>query len=131
MPVDDKIKPSELLEAQFKPFANLVAVRELQFAKKAMGRKWAFDVCFPDFMVAVELEGLVPRRLWDPKKHQEVLVLYGRHVTVPGFQEDMEKYNCAALLGWTVLRFPVKHVKSRKAYETILMVLAARGWRAA
>lgn len=51
-------------------------------------RRWRFDFAWPACKVAVELEGR------------------GRHQTVAGVRADCEKYNTAALMGWTVLRFP-------------------------
>ena len=55
------------------------------------GRKWRFDFCWPDKMLAVECEG----GIWTK----------GRHVRGVGFVKDCYKYNRAALLGWRVLRF--------------------------
>ena len=63
-------------------------VREYKFAT-AIGRKWQFDFAFPDVLVAVEIDG----GQW--KAHG------GRHNT----DEDRDKLNHAACLGWRVLRF--------------------------
>jgi hypothetical protein len=95
--------------------------RQLRFAV-SVGRKWRFDVAFPEFKIAVEIEGLVVRRLAGE------LVVTGRHGSIAGFKEDCEKYATAALLGWTVLRFEQSMVKSRYAINMTLHVLAARGW---
>lgn len=54
-------------------------------------RKWRFDFAWEGPLLAVEVEGGKWTR--------------GRHQTPQGFQEDLEKYNAAALLGWTVLRY--------------------------
>lgn len=56
-------------------------------------RKWRFDVAWPERRVAVELEGGVWTR--------------GRHTRGAGYRRDMEKYNTAAAMGWTILRFAV------------------------
>lgn len=64
--------------------------QEFKFHPK---RKWRFDFAWPDLLVAAEVEGGVFVR--------------GRHVSPKGFVADCEKYNAAAQLGWTVLRFPV------------------------
>lgn len=56
-------------------------------------RKWRFDLAWPQYMVAAEVEGGVFVR--------------GRHVSPQGFIKDCEKYNAAAELGWSVFRFPV------------------------
>lgn len=53
-------------------------------------RKWSFDFCWPEHMVALEVEG----GAWTQ----------GRHTRGQGFINDMEKYNAAVLLGWKLLR---------------------------
>jgi hypothetical protein len=117
-----KVGPEEDFDYQCRQFNLPQWVRELRFAKD-IGRQWRFDFAFRDYWLAVELEGLVPQRLGGQ------LVVTGRHGTVAGIIGDMEKYNTAALLGWTVLRFPVKYVRSRDAVEMTMRVLAARGWK--
>lgn len=114
----------DLFAAQCRTFMLPAAERQHLFAKASHGRKWRFDFCWRAYMVAVEIEGLVPRRLPGGQ-----LVVAGRHGSVAGIIEDMEKYNTAALLGWTVLRFPQKAVKPKQAIETTMRVLATRGWR--
>lgn len=64
-------------------------------------RKWRFDFAWPDKKLAVEIEGGVYSG--------------GRHTRAKGFIADCEKYNEAAALGWTVLRFTADEVKSLKA----------------
>ncbi len=61
--------------------------REYKFAPP---RRWRFDMCWPAQRVAVELEGGV----WSG----------GRHTRPAGFEADVEKYNCATVEGWRVLR---------------------------
>lgn len=97
--------------------------RQVLFAKAALGRLWRLDFGFRDYMVAVEIEGIVPKRIG------RELVVGGRHGSIAGIIEDMDKYNSAALLGWTVLRFPQKYVKQRHALDMTLRVLTARGWQ--
>ena len=75
--------------------------REYQFDAQ---RKWRFDFAWPDKMVAVEIEGR------------------GRHQSVKGFADDIEKYNAAELAGWTVLRFTPSMV-TKEAVKTIERVL--------
>lgn len=55
-------------------------------------RKWAFDFAWPSRWIAVEIEG----GTWMRK---------GGHTTGKGFEKDCVKYNRAAELGWTVLRY--------------------------
>lgn len=64
-------------------------IREYPFAP---GRQWAFDVAWPDLMVACEYEG----NTWVPGE--------SRHTTGIGYHADVIKYNEAAVLGWSVIR---------------------------
>ncbi len=43
----------------------------------------------------------------------------GRHVRGEGFEKDARKYNTAALMGYTVLRFTGSQVKSGEAVDVI------------
>lgn len=90
---------------------------------RRIGRAWRFDFAFREHLVAVEIEGLVVKRIAGGE-----LVVMGRHATITGIAEDMDKYNTAALLGWTVLRFRQADVKPKRALEMTMRVLAARGW---
>lgn len=104
-------------------FRNLPAFESQFYFAKSIGRRWKFDVAFPEFKVAVEIEGLVVRRI------NGQLVAGGRHATVTGFREDCIKYASAALLGWQVLRFEQGMVKSKYAVDTTIRLLVSRGWR--
>jgi hypothetical protein len=53
-------------------------------------RKWRFDYAIPLHKIAIEVEGGV----WSG----------GRHTSPRGFLNDIEKYNCAALMGWRLFR---------------------------
>lgn len=64
--------------------------REYRFAPP---RKWRMDFAWPDWKVAVEIEGL----RYDGK---------ARHQTAKGFVGDAEKYEAALRLGWKVYRVP-------------------------
>ena len=96
--------------------------REFYFAK-SIGRRWRFDVCFVDHKIAVEIEGLVVRRLAGE------LVVQGRHASISGFKEDCIKYATAAALGWCVIRFEQSQVADKTAIDLAQRVLHARGWR--
>lgn len=74
-------------------------------------RKWRFDFANPEEMIAVEVEGLSRGK--------------SRHTTFAGYRGDCEKYNEAAILGWKVLRFTDKEVKSGEAIQTIERALHA------
>lgn len=62
-------------------------VKEFRFHQ---GRMWRFDYAIPEYKIALEVEGGV----WTS----------GRHTRPRGFLNDIEKYNTAALDGWTVVR---------------------------
>ena len=68
-------------------------------------RKWRFDLAFPDYLLAVEIEGR------------------GRHQSFGGFEADCEKYNAAAKLHWRVLRYTPAMVKRGDAINDVLEIL--------
>lgn len=84
-------------------------IREHRFAKEAMGRQWRFDLCWPDAMLAVEVDGGAYSG--------------GRHTRGAGFEGDCDKGNAAVELGWRVLHFTGKHIRSGEALATIERVL--------
>ena len=61
-------------------------------------RKWRIDYFWPEFKLAVEIEGGLFTR--------------GRHVTGTGSIGDIEKYNFLTLYGLRLLRFTPRQVKS-------------------
>ena len=61
---------------------------EYRFAEN---RKFRFDWCIPDEMIAVEYNGIMSRK--------------SRHTTVTGYSKDMTKINLAQSLGWTVYQY--------------------------
>lgn len=73
-------------------------VREWTFAP---GRRWRFDLAWPDRMLAVEVDG----GTW----------IGGRHTSGVGFEADCVKLNEALCLGWRVLRVTPRHVESGDA----------------
>jgi len=91
----------DLLAFQMKA-VGLKPVTEFRFHPT---RKWRSDFAFPDKMLLVEFEGGV--------------FVKGRHTRGAGFVADCEKYNNAALLGYVVMRFTDKHVKSGEALVMI------------
>ena len=68
-------------------------------------RRWRADFHLVDTKILIEVEG----GNWSN----------GRHTRGKGYSGDMEKYNSASLLGYTVLRFSTEQVKSGKAIEEI------------
>lgn len=67
----------------------------------ASGRKYRFDLCWPDKRVAMEVDG----GTWTG----------GRHVTGSGVEADCEKFSLAAALGWRVLRVTPRQVEDGRA----------------
>jgi len=67
---------------------DLDPVPEYRFAPP---RKWRFDYAFPEYRIAVEIDGGIWTR--------------GRHTRGLGYLKDMEKFNEAGKLGWRVFRF--------------------------
>ena len=68
-------------------------------------RKFRFDFCWPDNMLAVEIEGGV----WTG----------GRHTRGSGFVKDMEKYNLATCAGWRILRYTPQELRQSATYVMI------------
>lgn len=68
-------------------------------------RRWRFDFAYPSKKIGVECEG----GTW----------IGGRHTSGSGFAKDCEKYNNAAILGWTVLRFTGTMIDNGEAISMI------------
>jgi very-short-patch-repair endonuclease len=75
-------------------------------------RRWRFDFAWPAFLVAAEVEGVLPEG--------------GRHQRMAGFEADADKYNAAAAAGWCVLRFTPAKVKAGYAVRAIEHILEKR-----
>jgi hypothetical protein len=71
-------------------------------------RRWRFDWAFVSQKIAVEVEGGV----WSG----------GRHTRGAGFLKDCEKYNHAAIAGWTILRVTPSTLCTA---ETVRLIKAA------
>ena len=99
----------EIVAEQLLKDAGYEIERELKFHPK---RRWRADfrVCKSgsDDKVLVECEGLT--------RYGNHL---GRHQTPKGFEADCEKYNAAALLGWTVFRFTERMIIDGTMVETL------------
>jgi hypothetical protein len=72
-------------------------------------RRWRFDYCWPDWMLAVEREG----GAW----------VTGRHTRGKGFKNDLEKYLAATVAGWTVLRVDLEMIETGQAIQATKAVL--------
>ena len=58
--------PEELFAAQCRSY-RLPRFEQQHYFAKSIGRRWRFDFAFPDYKLAVEIEGLVVRRVWEAK----------------------------------------------------------------
>lgn len=78
-------------------------------------RKWRVDFCYPQAAppVAIEVEGA----LWKPGG--------GRHNRGSSVHAEMDKYNELSLMGFRLLRFSEKHIKSGAALAAIERALRA------
>jgi len=72
-------------------------------------RDWRFDFAWPDYVLAIEVEG---------GTHTQ-----GRHVRGKGFEDDCDKYNYATLNGWMLLRFTGAMIKDGRALDAVLAAL--------
>jgi very-short-patch-repair endonuclease len=87
-------------------------------------RKWRFDFCIPKYKIAIEVEGGVfERRTYKDKSGKLITVQGGRHNSVKGFLNDIEKYNAASLLGYTLFRFTPSNIVSAYALDMISMFI--------
>ncbi len=71
-------------------------------------RKWRFDFAWPEKKLAVEIEGGV--------------FSGGGHVRGAMYRKNCEKYNAAAELGWTLLRYLPKEVdflQIKRIYDSL------------
>jgi len=73
-------------------------------------RLWRADFAWPDRMVLAEYEGGI--------------FTGGRHTRGKAFEADCVKYNTAALLGFTVLRFTYDLVRTGQALQMTERALA-------
>jgi very-short-patch-repair endonuclease len=72
-------------------------------------RRWRFDYCWPEKSLALEVDGGG--------------FVAGRHSRGTGIEKDCEKFNEAAVLGWTVLRVTPKHVHDGRALAWVQEML--------
>lgn len=80
--------------------------REFRFCE----RRWRFDLCWPQHMLAAELQG--------------GLYQAGRHNRGAALEKEYEKLNAAqAEHGWTVLLFGPSQIRSGEALDTIKKAL--------
>jgi len=81
-------------------------------------RDWRFDVALPELMLAVEVEGITHYG-----RNRNGSMALGRHQTAKGIEGDLQKYDAAMRLGWTVYRCSQHMVASGRAVETIAVLV--------
>jgi very-short-patch-repair endonuclease len=99
----------ENLLYQIRVMAGLIPEREFVFAPP---RRWRFDLAWPEKKIAVEVQG----GIFMPAGQ-------GGHNRGAYMELSYEKMNTAALLGWRVLQFGPKAIKSGDAANTIIEAL--------
>lgn len=88
---------------------GLAPIREFKFCGD---REWRADLAFPEHKLLIEVEG----GTWSG----------GRHQRGAGFTNDCLKYNAAALLGFTVLRYTTEMVMNGAAGHQIAEYITKR-----
>lgn len=71
----------------------------------SLQRKWRIDYAWPDYMIALEIEGGI--------------YIGGRHINPKGYLKDLEKYNKMCEEGWQLLRFQPKRINYIQIKNTI------------
>ncbi len=89
-------------EALWAQFDGPALEREYKFHPS---RKWRADYALPAAMVLIELEGGIYSG--------------GRHTRAGGYMGDIEKYNAASMLGYTVLRLGTGQVDAAHVGEIV------------
>jgi very-short-patch-repair endonuclease len=77
-------------------------VKEFRFHPK---RRWRADYALPEYRILIEVEG----GIW----------VRGRHNQSVGFLKDMEKYNTATSMGYSILRITPQEVLSNKIIDLV------------
>lgn len=81
-------------------------------------RKWRFDFCFPEKLLAVEIQGITKIGFTDKGQ-----AFVGGHQSPKGMREDLEKFDEAMRMGWRVYCCDQKMVTSGRALQTIEILL--------
>lgn len=95
-----------LMEAQLWKAGLMPFCAEYRFYSE---RRWRFDFAWPDNLVALEIDG--------------GLYVNGGHNRGSKIIDEHDKFNEAAIMGWTVLRVDPKKVRSGEALQLIKRAL--------
>lgn len=97
---------SDLFTQTIRSIFKCECVKEYAFHQK---RRWRFDYAIPEYRIAIEVEGGV----WTK----------GRHTRAKGFLGDMDKYNTAAVMGWTLVRTTPTKLMTKQTFDYIKQAL--------
>jgi hypothetical protein len=95
--------------ARFKAYGLMRPTAEFYFH---LTRMWRFDFAYPKIKLAIEVDG----GIW----------IMGRHNRASGWLRDQEKFNEAAILGWSVMRFTPQQIEDGSAFVTIQRAIEVR-----
>jgi len=101
----------ELFAAQIKERGLSAPVRQYPFAK-SISRLYRADFAFLDEMLIIEING--------------GLFNFGRHARGAGVENDLERCALAAALGWKIMGFSPRQVKSGWGIEMTAVALGLR-----
>jgi very-short-patch-repair endonuclease len=105
-PKRGRSKLEETLESHINMAGLPTPETEYQFAKP---RRWRFDFAWIDRKIACEVEGGV--------------FINGGHTRGAAYEKNCEKYNAAALAGWSVYRFTGNQIKDGSALAVLQQAL--------
>lgn len=105
-----KSGPSELELAFAKQLVDHRMPMPLREFKFMEGRDWRLDYAWPDFMLAVEVQGMV-------------------HRIKQRFLADVEKLAYAQMHGWTVLLIAGQDIRAPRGVMWLATLLEQRGWK--
>jgi hypothetical protein len=108
MRADKRVDMAKVFLALLKQNGLPEPVPELRFHPT---RKWRFDYAWPEWLVALEVDGGVWTR--------------GRHTRGAGWLKDTEKLNEAAARGWRLLRTTPDQLCSAATLRVLTLALAA------
>lgn len=102
-----------------KPVSEIEAIFDLQMRVEKLpksqmnfqfdtSRGWMLDRAWPEYKLAVEIDGMV-------------------HRIKDRFERDIEKFAFALIAGWTVLHVSGKNVHNRKGVEWLKQLMMQRG----
>ena len=97
-----KSPPHDMFTSICKTSIGIECSKEYKFHPT---RKWRFDYAIPEHKIAIEVDGGV----W----------VNGRHNRASGYIKDLEKFNAAGSMGWTVLKFTPNELYKGATFDLI------------